>query len=338
MGTVIGTLFSSGMGAAYVRTLGIRSRVPLYWGESNCIFIRPHILGYTPLNNDTEYVAVKRAAENWNSKISDCSYIRFFYAPPANVRFTFDETGVNENVVYWVYADWSKVDEETDLELRNPCASAVTVLKYSDRVDDPEVGRILHARIELNADQSVECLGTPSPFSFATDGSAGKTDIENTLTHEMGHVLGLDHNCDEQRTYFDKELETNVPLPAPVDQNGNTIPLCTSVGQNSTIAKQTMFVSANTGELSKRTIESDDRQSMCDIYPIEDDPGECKPVDRTVIEEGGCSFAVPVKISGENATSYAIGGESMWSLIFYGLVLLYAGLVAPMRKRTIELS
>jgi len=316
-------LLRAHVGTAYVRTLGIKSRVPIYWAESNCIFIRPHVTGYTPLNSDTEYAAVKRATENWNSEISDCSYMRFIYRNPENVRFTIDRNGVNDNVVYWVYADWAKVDSVTELELRNPCASAVTLLTYSDRSDDPEVGRILHARIELNADQSVKCNGISSPFSFATDGSAGKTDIENTLTHELGHVLGIDHNCDEQREYYDAELEANVPLPTPVDQDGNPVPLCASVASSSVIAKQTMFVSANTGELSKRTIESDDRQAMCDIYPIAEDPGECNPVDLTPVESGGCHISALRAGDSKDSAPEALGDRLAWTLIFAGLAFYY---------------
>lgn len=55
-----------------------------------------------------------------------------------------------------------------------------------------------------------------------------RTDIQNTVTHESGHVLGLDHT----------------PVP-----------------------DATMYASAPEGELSKRTLANDDIQGLCDMYP-----------------------------------------------------------------------
>jgi hypothetical protein len=53
-------------------------------------------------------------------------------------------------------------------------------------------------------------------------------DIQNTMTHEAGHTLGLAHSTDPDAT---------------------------------------MFATAPEGETSKRTLGSDDIQGICDIYP-----------------------------------------------------------------------
>jgi hypothetical protein len=51
-------------------------------------------------------------------------------------------------------------------------------------------GEIIHFDIELNAEN----------FSWSTDGASDKHDLQNTLTHELGHAIGLDHSAVEEAT------------------------------------------------------------------------------------------------------------------------------------------
>ncbi len=100
-------------------------------------------------------------------------------------------------------------------------------------------------------------------------------DLQNALTHEMGHLIGLDHTC-----YFQG--------PPPIDNTGAPITDCASASAE--VLETTMFPSANPGDVDKRTLAPDDQLAVCEIYPAAEDPMTCAPAAPP--EEGCSSCAV----------------------------------------------
>jgi MYXO-CTERM domain-containing protein len=92
-----------------------------------------------------------------------------------------------------------------------------------------------------------------SPCLSATQTGCIQIDVQNTITHEAGHTMGLDHTPDPNAT---------------------------------------MYATAPPGEITKRVLGADDIQAICDIYPrgAETVTGNLDPVKLTPIgsSNGGC--------------------------------------------------
>ena len=104
-------------------------------------------------------------------------------------------------------------------------------------------GTIQGADIEVNAQNFVWA-------DLETHPAAGNQDLQNALTHEMGHLIGLDHNC-------------YTPGSDPFRQTDNTgalVPLCP--GAPADVQADTMYTKADSGDLSKRTLAPDDMQAI----------------------------------------------------------------------------
>ncbi|HEX7622738.1 MAG TPA: hypothetical protein VF400_04135, partial [Anaeromyxobacteraceae bacterium] len=124
---------------------------------------------------------------------------------------------------------------------------------------DPTTGEIFDADMELhdwNASRTAPngwyftCPGAPAPTCNATgptdpllfsDSGCTYIDIGNTVTHEAGHMLGLDHVC--------------VPGAAAPS---NACP----------VGGSAMEPTAGAGDTDKRTLKPDDIDGVCRIYPV----------------------------------------------------------------------
>lgn len=175
----------------------------------------------------------------------------------------------NVNTVAFV-EDW----RERELD---PSAFALTTVWHNQRT-----GEILDADIQLN-----EQLG---PWTVCPEGGcpqgARVVDLQNVLTHEIGHFFGLGHS------------EVNIATMAPTSTRGET---------------------------SKRVLRTDDIEGFCAIYPPGSLPEACDPTPTGGLaldcetksgDGGGCSAtSLP---SGDTSIPFGVGTL----LLLLGLVAM----------------
>ena len=141
-------------------------------------------------------------------------------------------------------------------------AAAITTVFFVDEEGHAEDGRILDADIELNGAHG---------FFFTVNGSSKGTDVQNTVTHELGHLMGLDHPCDD-----------GARRPLPRDHLGQRLPSCDPRSKLPVeMTRTTMFNFTEPGDTFMRTPEADDVAGVCSSYPLAQDPGQCIDVDLT---------------------------------------------------------
>jgi uncharacterized protein (TIGR03382 family) len=248
----------------------------LYW-ESGCVFGTPDAHGTEELAGDTEFKVIDGAIATWNTALAGCSYQNIVQ----QAREAREVGNDHVNLIKFRDTSWCRPATKNDaMRCYSPSAAGLTTAVFVDDPGSARDGAIVDADIEIN--------GVSFAISHAgiTLGTAScDADLSNTLTHELGHLLGLDHNCVAQGD------------PPRVDGNGNPSPLCSTVSDPA-IIDATMYYLQTCGETKKASLEADDILGVCTIYPERDDPGTCAPVPN---DSGCCSATgqpVPTAVLG----------------------------------------
>lgn len=183
----------------------------------------------------------------------------------AGLTAGFVDGGPNDNAVVFVSSGW----------VYDAAIIAVTTNAF-----DSTSGVVFDSDIEIN-DQHFT-------FVDADDGCnpmSGAMDLQNAITHEVGHVIGLDH--------------------PPIDPK---------------YAQATMFASAPSCETRKRTLDADDSDGLCSIYPAGRPNHQC-------FAPEGPSFVQTGKDDGFGCSHTGARTASVWPL------LLIAALWVSRKKR-----
>jgi hypothetical protein len=108
---------------------------------------------------------------------------------------------------------------------------------------------------------------------------ASEVDLQNALTHELGHVLGLDHPC---------FLGDGPQVPPELDNLGQPVLSCADPALPDSVKNATMYPSSSPGSISERALSSDEVLALHDLYPARAAPGATNPM---LSGRGGCAVA-----------------------------------------------
>ncbi len=198
-------LLISSSASAFKRSQDPDTGVCLKW-RSNTFSFSIQEDCYSQVERNSCLVAVRAAIDVWNT--TDCTALNAVYAGTTDRRDVgFDETdwGNNINLVVFVEDNWEHARS----------AIGLTTTTY-----DVNTGEIVDADVEFNADS----------YPFTTvDSASTMMDIQNTMAHEAGHMMGLDH---------------------------------------SKASEATMYSTAPEGETQKRSLSQDDIDGICFVYPL----------------------------------------------------------------------
>jgi hypothetical protein len=269
----------------------------LRW-QTSCVFVTPDSAGSNDVPGDREIEALAAALDEWSSKTASCSYMRFMLEPAEPLEVGLD----GKNTLKFREQTWCRPESEhKPAECYESEASAITTLCYINDARRPDNGAVLDADVEVNSVDYAIAVGCET--QCLTSGTGTIADLQNTLTHEYGHVLGLDHTCWD-----------GSPGTAPTTHDGSPAPQCFPEGDLAPeVVAATMYNFQGPRETRKRSVEADDIAGICDTYPLAEDPRLCEPVDVNL--ENGCGCAA--------------GGGGRGGLLW----LLLAGLLMLRRAR-----
>lgn len=226
----------------------IRSRVTAGDTSTQCLFWTVPTITWqlsspgnpksSDLQKQQEFAAIRRSFQSWETIFESCGNLRFQEGAMTDSRQVgYVTKGTNENVVLFRSQHCKDVTPVND-----PCwkdescgnvhdcwdgdafTIALTLTTY-----DQKSGIIYDSDIQLNSSDFVfTTVDGPACSVPVNNGTCVATDVQNTMTHEIGHLIGLDHT-----------LATG----------------------------SVMYPKAPTGETSKRTIDSGSRDFVCTAYP-----------------------------------------------------------------------
>ncbi|HET6149687.1 MAG TPA: matrixin family metalloprotease [Polyangia bacterium] len=215
---------------------------PAAWARS-CIPILVFTDGLTDLTAEQVMRAATAAAATWSGAANPCTAMRLEVTRASGPGPGAQVDGAS--TVTFHRTDWCTSSSGSCPPNDPPQPSMTSVFV---RVT---TGEIVEGDVEINA----------RDFGWTdldlAPGTLDRQDLQNVLTHEFGHLLGLAHSC----------WSATEDVIHPLDDTGQPAPACDQA--SAAVRDTSMFASLPVGETKKRTLASDDQNALCTIYPAD---------------------------------------------------------------------
>jgi hypothetical protein len=231
----------------YVRTVGRKGK-PLFWNQR---VVPVMVFAKDPPAPFTEEGLVQlmtAAAAGWSRPANRCTALQLVIIP---VREASSKTVLDfSNRVTFRRDRWCRdpPDENGNDKCYPPDALAMTSV-----FQNVNTGQIYDADIEINAANVAWTDVLALPDGGHDLGNAW--DLQAAMTHELGHLIGLEHTC-----------WINSPI-AGANHLGEPVKPC---GPSDVDGATTMFPQIGPGDARFRTLSPDELMAACDIYPPPD--------------------------------------------------------------------
>ena len=243
---------------AYARTQSETTGTPVYWSDPRIAMVLTRPPANFGIRADAIVDVVRDVLRPWSTPEIPCTSLNLALWPTLEDDDTLGRDGRNR--VIFRTDDWCAHRKFEDGEFCPETAVALTSLLYWRRPGRPNDAEILEADIEVNG-VSFFWAVIPEDGTIGPD-IVGKLDLPSALAHEVGHLIGLAHNC----TLGDE-------MPAgDVDDAGNPVLPCSMAPPQ--LAEATMYPSLEPGQFSLRSLSPDETRAACELYPSESVPIE----------------------------------------------------------------
>jgi hypothetical protein len=287
------TGLATGRAHAYVRST-TEMGVPFHWNET-CVPITIYLNGFTKTAaasgmTDTDVIkSVTAAAHTWSTDSVTCPGA-VATSPSLEIVPSVAPDSATPPKVAWDAKNsiifrtdmWTMSGEKSGATY-DPMALAVTTV--TARGD----GHIVDADMEINGVSMTWMNLDPGINPPSNHGLGAEVyDLQNALTHEFGHFIGLAHTCYTASTTSSTH---------PTDNNGKLIPDCPDPGETdihtdaatAAAMSSVMWPETDFDSRSDRMLYADDIAAVCGIYPQGRDAPACALDQATP----GCAVAPP---------------------------------------------
>jgi MYXO-CTERM domain-containing protein len=239
-----GVLFLAALlGASpYVRTRTSASHC--LWWPGDVITWQQNSAGNTATGAKA-FDAVSTSFNTWQQTMTQCGSMTYKEGPRTSSRMVgYDADGPNANVVLFRMSSCTKkVAATAPCWQDGSCGNAFDCWDHASSVlgitivsFDALTGRVYDADIELNAANNVYTVVDSPVCNHKQSQTCVATDVQNTVTHEIGHLMGLGH---------------------------------------ATASTSTMNAAAYIGDTNKRMLDSGTKAFICEVYTKSLAPKDC---------------------------------------------------------------
>ncbi len=142
----------------------------IHWEKGEVIPFTVNEAGTADVSDGSDLKAVRRAFDTFGRVPgAQIQFQDMGDSPKRRAGYNSEDPADNENLIYWEEDDWPF----------DPNVLAVTLtVFYTD------TGQMLDGDIVFNG----------AKYDWTTSGGSGRHDVENSMVHELGHFMGMNHN------------------------------------------------------------------------------------------------------------------------------------------------